>query len=74
MRETNMSHAGAVGQNVDFHPYASVNSWSFCALRAQWKRQLVKAIIPQFVKKDALLIAISQFSTVRPPAVGWLNG
>ncbi|GMG53254.1 unnamed protein product [Aspergillus oryzae var. brunneus] len=74
MRETNMSQAGVEDQNVDFHPYVSLNSISFWALGAQWKCQLVKAMMPQLVKKDALLIAISQFSTVTPPAVGWPDG
>lgn len=66
--EINVSQAGASGHNEDFQAYISVKSGSFCASSVRWNRQLTKAMIIQLVKKEALVIEISQFKTVKPPA------
>ena len=64
-----MSQDGARGHMDDFHAYISENSSSFCARSAIWNRQLVKEMIIQLVKKEALVIEINQFKTFEPPAI-----
>lgn len=66
--EINISHAGARGHSEDFQAYISVKSGSFCAFSTRWNRQLTKEMMIQLVKKEALVIEINQFKTVKPPA------
>jgi hypothetical protein len=68
MIEISINQAGARGQASDFQAYVSEKSLSFWALRAQWNLQLVKEMMIQLLKKDALVMEISQFRTVSPPA------
>lgn len=66
--EISINQAGARGHKVDLHAYISVKSGSFCASSVRWNRQLTNAMMIQLVKKEALVIEISQFKTVSPPA------
>lgn len=64
-----INQAGASGHSDDFHAFTSVKRGSFCASNARWNRQFTKEMMIQFVKKEALVIEINQFKTVKPPAV-----
>jgi hypothetical protein len=66
MSETASDTVGARGHRVDVQVYCSPNRLRFWALTAAWKRNEVRAITAQLVKKDALVMETSQFRTRFP--------
>lgn len=68
-REISISQPGASGHAEDFQAYTCWKSGSFWALIDLWNRQLVKEMMIQLQKKEALVMEINQFKTTRPPAI-----
>lgn len=61
---------GASGHRGECHAYAGlVRRVLFCALMAARKRKEVKAMMAQLMKKEALVMAMSQLRTSRLPAM-----
>lgn len=69
MVEMTSTSTGARGQKFDVQPYSCSKRGFFWALTAARKRKDVKPMIAQLVKKDALVMAMSQFRTSFPPAM-----
>jgi hypothetical protein len=64
--ETASDTVGARGHRVDVQVYCSPNRLRFWAFTAAWKRNEVRAITAQLVKKDALVMDTSQLRTRFP--------
>jgi hypothetical protein len=64
--ETASDTVGARGHRVEVQVYCSPKRLRFWALTAAWKRNEVRAITAQLVKKDALVMETSQFRTRFP--------
>jgi hypothetical protein len=69
MDEMTRTMIGARGQKFDFQPNSCWKRGFFWAFTAARKRKDVKPMIAQLVKKDALVMAMSQFRTSFPPAL-----